>query len=146
MDLQSYKLKIAAGLLLVTACVGVYLSPLREWLTVQNIASAIDSIGMVWYAPILFIAAFSIGCVLFLPATVFIVSAGLIWGGWPGSLYAFAGALIGSTMAFYVSRFIGGDILKQLGSDKLRAWPSTPGGVRALVEALKHNGTVHTIW
>jgi uncharacterized membrane protein YdjX (TVP38/TMEM64 family) len=52
---------------------------------------------------------------LFLPASVFIVSAGVIWGGWPGSLYALAGAVAGAFLSFIVSRFIGGDILSKLG-------------------------------
>lgn len=112
---SSNKIKIAAGLALVAACVGVYLSPLRTWLTVENVANALDTIGSYWYAPVLFILAFAVSCVLFLPASVFIVSAGLIWGGWPGSLYALTGAVIGAFLTFHVSRFIGGDVLSKLG-------------------------------
>lgn len=96
------------------------MSPLRAWLTVANLARVLETIGSVWYAPALFIVAFAVACVLFLPATVFIVSAGLIWGGWPGSLYALVGALLGAYLSFHVSRFIGGDLLSKLGSTGAR--------------------------
>jgi uncharacterized membrane protein YdjX (TVP38/TMEM64 family) len=114
------KLKLTAGLLLLAACVGIYLSPLRAWLTVENVASTLETIGAVWYAPILFIVSFGVACVLFLPASVFIVSAGLIWGGWPGSLYALTGGVLGAFLTFHVSRFIGGDILSKLGKQGAR--------------------------
>lgn len=120
MNPSGNKLKVAAGVLLVTTCVGVYLSPLKAWLTVENVATALEMIGAVWYAPILFILSFAIACVLFLPASVFIVSAGLIWGGWPGSLYALTGGVLGAFLTFHVSRFIGGDILSRLGRQGAR--------------------------
>lgn len=94
---------------------GIYVSPLREWLTVENLAAALTTIGSVWYAPVVFILAFAVACVLFLPASVFIVSAGLIWGGWPGSLYALTGAILGAFLTFHVARFVGGDVLSRLG-------------------------------
>jgi uncharacterized membrane protein YdjX (TVP38/TMEM64 family) len=114
-NLSNKTLKIAAGVCLLLACVGVYLSPIRGWLTAENLAAGLEMISAVWYAPVLFIVAFAVSCVLFLPASVFIVSAGVIWGGWPGSLYALAGAVAGAFLSFIVSRFIGGDILSKLG-------------------------------
>jgi uncharacterized membrane protein YdjX (TVP38/TMEM64 family) len=114
-NLKAHAAKIAAATALVAACVGVYVSPLRAWLTVDNVAHVLATIGSVWYAPALFIVGFAVACVLFLPASVFIVSAGLIWGGWPGSLYALVGALLGAYLSFRVSRYIGGDLLSKLG-------------------------------
>lgn len=127
LNLTKNRIKIAAGLLLVAACAAVYVSPLRTWLTAENVAGLLEAIGAVWYAPILFILTFAIACVLFLPASVFMVSAGLIWGGWPGSIYALAGALFGAFLTFHVSRFIGGDVLSKLGKAGARLHRSMQG-------------------
>ena len=107
--------KIAAALVLVAAIVTVYLSPLREWLTVANLRVLLGQIGSLWYAPALFILAFALSCVLVVPASVFIIAAGLIWGWQLGGLYAFLGAVLGATASFWVSRYLGGGFLQRLG-------------------------------
>ncbi len=79
-------------------------APLRE---------RVDALG-VW-GPLLFIAVMAIS-VLFAPipnAPIF-VAAGLVWGSALGTVYSLAGLLVGSTMAFYVSRWTGRRFLVRL--------------------------------
>jgi len=115
LELKKKLQRVVAAVILAIACVTVYVSPLRAWVTVENVAAALNAIGTVWWSPAVFIGTFGVACVLFLPASVFIVTAGLIWGGWPGSLYALGGALLGAYLSFHVSRYIGGDLLSKLG-------------------------------
>jgi uncharacterized membrane protein YdjX (TVP38/TMEM64 family) len=71
--------------------------PFRDW---------VDRQGM--WGPIVFMAAMAVG-VLFAPipnAPIF-VAAGLVWGPVIGTLYSMAGMMVGSVMAFYLSRFLG---------------------------------------
>lgn len=71
--------------------------PLQDW---------VDGFGP--WGPIIFVTLMAVS-VLFAPipnAPIFI-AAGLVWGPVLGTAYSMAGLLIGSTMAFYVSRWLG---------------------------------------
>jgi uncharacterized membrane protein YdjX (TVP38/TMEM64 family) len=72
-------------------------APFRDW---------VDGFGP--WGPLMFIAAMALS-VLFAPipnAPIFI-AAGLAWGPIEGTAYSLIGLLIGSTMAFYASRWLG---------------------------------------
>ncbi|MGA7616522.1 MAG: VTT domain-containing protein [Thermoanaerobaculia bacterium] len=105
---------------IVAAVVALYLSPWRGMLTVENIRLTAGRIAGFWYAPLLFIVAYAVGCVLWVPATVFVLSAGVIWGWQLGGIYALTGATIGATASFLVARFIGGGILLHMGENGRR--------------------------
>lgn len=113
------KARIAVAVALVTIAVALYLSPLRSWLTVENLSAAIGRIGSLWYAPILFMAAFAVACVLWIPASVFLIAGGVIWGWKLGSLYAISAALVGAMLSYYVSRFIGAEAMARFGGEKV---------------------------
>lgn len=113
------KAKIAVGVALFAIAAGLYLSPLRSWLTVENLSEAVRQIASLWYAPLVFMAAFAVACVLWIPASAFLIPAGVIWGWKLGSLYAIVGALIGAVMSYFVARFLGGDFVRRFGGGKL---------------------------
>jgi uncharacterized membrane protein YdjX (TVP38/TMEM64 family) len=118
---RSNLLRLTAALLLVAATAAVYFSPLAEWLTVENIRQAARAIGDIWYAPLLFVVAYAVGCVVWLPASIFVLAAGVIWGWQLGGIYSIIGANIGATASFLVARYIGGgSVLAHLG-DRGRA-------------------------
>lgn len=78
--------------------------PFQEW---------VDGFGL--WGPIVFVAVMALS-VLFAPipnAPIFI-AAGLVWGPVLGTAYSMAGLLIGSAMAFYVSRWLGRRFLPRL--------------------------------
>ena len=108
--------KIAVGSALVAVVAAIYLSPLRNWLTAENLSGAISRIASLWYAPFVFMAAFAIACVLWIPASVFLIAAGVIWGWKLGSLYSIVGAIAGAVLSYYVSRFLGADAMGKLGT------------------------------
>ena len=113
------KVRIVAAVALVAISAGLYLSPLRTWLTVENVSAAIRQISALWYAPFLFMIAFAVACVVWIPASVFLIAAGVIWGWKLGSLYAITGALLGAAMSYYVSRFLGAEAMARFGGGRI---------------------------
>ena len=121
------KARLAAAFALAAIAAALYLSPLRGWLTVENVSAAIRQIGTIWYAPILFMLAFAIACVLWIPASVFLIAAGVIWGWQLGSLYSITAALLGAVMSYYVSRFIGAEAMAKFGGAKVARYLERAG-------------------
>jgi uncharacterized membrane protein YdjX (TVP38/TMEM64 family) len=108
-------IKLAVVALLAAAVLGIYFSPLRQQLTMTNVRAAVEQLRGLWYGPIVFIVVFAAGCVFALPASVFVVSAGFIWGWVLGGIYAIIGGIIGATASFYIARFIGEGLLDRFG-------------------------------
>ena len=113
---SSLLVKVGVGLLLTGAIAAVYFSPLRGYLTDSGqLRAALGAVEKLWYAPLLFIAIYAMGCVVIVPATVFILTAGLIWGWALGGTYALIGGTLGAMACFYVAGFMGGDALRRFG-------------------------------
>jgi uncharacterized membrane protein YdjX (TVP38/TMEM64 family) len=108
-------LRLGAAVLLAAAFVGLWFSPLRDQLTRENIRAAVDQIRAVWYAPMVYIALYAIGCVVALPASLFVIAAGFIWGWLLGGCYAMIGGTLGAMMSFFLGRFIGEGLLERFG-------------------------------
>lgn len=109
-------LKIAALLILAAIVAGIWFSPLREHLTRENIRTAVEQARGAWYAPIIFIIVYAAGCVVALPASVFVVAAGFVWGWLLGGIYSLIGGMIGACASFFMGRFIGEGLLDRFGS------------------------------
>ena len=60
--------------------------------------------GLGDWAWVAYLAIFTVGIVLFAPASLFCIVAGAFFGLWWGSLYAFVGGVLGSTAAFLIAR------------------------------------------
>ncbi|HYH08357.1 MAG TPA: TVP38/TMEM64 family protein [Thermoanaerobaculia bacterium] len=108
-------LKLAAVTLLAAVFVAIWFSPLREHLTRENIRNAVEQIRAVWYAPIVYILLYALGCVVALPASIFVIAAGFIWGWLLGGVYAMLGGLSGAMISFFIARFIGEGLLDRFG-------------------------------
>jgi uncharacterized membrane protein YdjX (TVP38/TMEM64 family) len=107
--------KIALVLVLAGAVAAIYFSPLRQHLNKNDIRAAVEQFRGLWYGPLVLIAIYAIGCVFALPASVFIVAAGFIWGWKLGGSYALIGGLLGGTASFFVGRFVGEGLLTKFG-------------------------------
>jgi uncharacterized membrane protein YdjX (TVP38/TMEM64 family) len=107
--------RIAALVLLVAVVAGAWFSPLREQLTRENVRAFVEHLRGLWYGPIAFILVFAAGCILALPASVFVIAAGFIFGWVPGALYSIVGGLLGAVASFYLARFIGEGFLDRFG-------------------------------
>ncbi|HEY0371690.1 MAG TPA: VTT domain-containing protein [Thermoanaerobaculia bacterium] len=107
--------RIAVFVVLAAAVVGIYLSPAREHLTRENMRLFVGELRGVWYGPLIFIGAFTLACVFALPASVFVLAAGFIWGWFLGGVYSIVGGLLGAVASFYVGRFVGAGLLDKFG-------------------------------
>ncbi len=109
-------LRIAAGALLLAVFAAIWFSPLREHLTRENIRGAVEQIRAVWYAPIVYVVVYALGCMVALPASIFVIAAGFIWGWLLGGIYAMIGGTLGAIVSYFAGRFIGEGLLDRFGS------------------------------
>lgn len=108
-------LRLAAAALLVAVFAAIWVSPLRDHLTRENIRSAVEQIRAVWYAPIVYVLIYALGCVVALPASIFVIAAGFIWGWLLGGVYAMIGGTVGAIVSYFAGRFIGEGLLDRFG-------------------------------
>ena len=108
-------LQVAVLILLAAAVVGLYFSPVRDQLTRDNVRAFVQHLRGLWYGPAIFIGAFMLACVFALPASVFVIAAGFIWGWLLGSAYAVIGGMLGALASFYLGRFVGEGMLQKFG-------------------------------
>lgn len=102
--------------------------PVKEW--IRQFVAWVQQLGPA--GVVIFIIAYALATVLFLPGWIFTVSAGLIYGIVGGTLVALTGAVIGATLAFLVARYF----LRQNIEELTRKNPR----FRAIDEAIGKNG------
>src|SRR5436853_1502037 len=107
--------KVAMLLFIAGVIAAIYFSPLRGHFTAAHIRADVDAIAGLWYAPIALIAAYAIGCIFAAPATIFVVTAGVVWGWKLGGMYALCGGVLGASISYFVGRFLGEGILEKFG-------------------------------
>lgn len=107
--------RVAVLVLLAVAVVGIYLSPLREKFTLENVRAFVEHLRGLWYGPAAFVLVFTLACVLALPASLFVIAAGFIWGFGLGTIYSLVGGLLGAIASFYMGRFVGEGMLEKFG-------------------------------
>ncbi|HEX8408060.1 MAG TPA: VTT domain-containing protein [Thermoanaerobaculia bacterium] len=107
--------KVAVLLVLAAVVAALYFSPAREHLTRDNVRAFVEHLRGLWYGPAIFIAAFTLACIFALPASVFVLAAGFIFGWLPGMLYSFIGGMLGAAASFYLGRFVGEGMLEKFG-------------------------------
>ena len=93
---------IAVILFVITMSILSVILPVKEW--IREFIGWVQQLGPA--GVIVFILAYAVATVLFLPGWIFTVSAGLIYGIVGGTLVALAGAIIGATLAFLVARYL----------------------------------------
>ncbi len=109
-------IKLATLLVLAGGVAALYFTPLRAYLTKAHINDLIAWLRGLWYGPLVLIALYAVGCVFALPASVFVIAAGVIWGWKLGGLYAIIGGFLGAIAAYYVGGFLGEGLLDKFGS------------------------------
>ncbi|HEX3071064.1 MAG TPA: TVP38/TMEM64 family protein [Thermoanaerobaculia bacterium] len=109
-------IKLAMLLVLAGGIAALYFTPLRAYLTKAHINDFIAWLRGLWYGPIVLIALYAAGCVFALPASIFVIAAGVIWGWKLGGLYSIIGGFLGAIAAYYVGGFLGEGLLDKFGS------------------------------
>ena len=100
--MKKYAKWIIAGLVVVGLSVLSVILPVKEW--IREFISWVQSLGPA--GVVVFIIAYALATVLFLPGWIFTVSAGLIYGVFAGTAIALTGAVIGASLAFLVARYL----------------------------------------
>lgn len=109
-------IKLATLAVLAGGAVALYFSPLRAYLTKAHLNEFIAWLRGLWYGPLVLIALYAIGCVFAIPASVFAIAAGVIWGWKLGAVYAIAGGMLGAVASYFVGGFLGEGLLEKFGS------------------------------
>jgi len=112
---------IAAGPALAQEAAGEPSGPLAVFSQLQtqlvNLVEWINGLGAI--APLVFILAYIVITVAFLPASVVTLAAGFVFGVVKGSILVFIGAMLGATAAFLVGRFFARDwIAKKIAGNR----------------------------
>ncbi|MGD2119680.1 MAG: VTT domain-containing protein [Chromatiales bacterium] len=98
-------LLLVAGALSFIYCERFDAEVLQQWITAAGIAG-----------PLLFMALYAVGTVLFLPGALITLAGGALFGPVLGTLYNLTGATLGAALAFLIARFIGAAWVQQRSS------------------------------
>jgi uncharacterized membrane protein YdjX (TVP38/TMEM64 family) len=71
---------------------------------VDNFVRWVDGLGA--WAPVVFVAGYALATVAFVPGSLLSLAAGALFGVFGGAVYVFLGALLGSTAAFLIARYL----------------------------------------
>ena len=118
---KTKKLLKFAGIAAVAALLVVGLTKLNLQEYLVNALQWIDNLGPL--AAAVFIGIYIVATVLFFPASILTLGAGLLFGVLMGSIYVFIGATIGASAAFLVGRYVArGWVEKQIqGNQRFQA-------------------------
>ena len=100
--MKRFRRWVIVGLVVMTLSTLSATLPVREW--IRDFVGWVQQLGLI--GVIIFIIAYALATVLFLPGWIFTVSAGLIYGIIGGTLVALCGAVIGAALAFLVARYL----------------------------------------
>lgn len=112
--------KLAVRLAAVAAVIAVFLV-VRTQIGLPDVAQMrafFDDLG--WIAPVVFVVLYAAITVFLLPASVFTIGAGAVFGFWSGLGLVLTGAILGATIAFAASRWLGRDSVRGLTSERVR--------------------------
>ncbi len=119
---------LKACLFVVFVCGAVILGnfgPLRESVSVERLGQLLVLTG-VW-GPILFVLFYGLGICLFIPGIVLTSLGAAIFGAYWGFLYAWAGAMLGASGAFFISRVLARDFVSSRIGGRLRQYDDAIG-------------------
>jgi uncharacterized membrane protein YdjX (TVP38/TMEM64 family) len=109
-------IKVALVLIIAGVVAALYFTPVKQYMDRAHLVIAVEYLRGLWYAPIVFILAYAAGCIFAVPASLFIIAAGVVWGWVLGGIYAMIGGVLGATLSFLVGRFVGEGMLERFGS------------------------------
>jgi uncharacterized membrane protein YdjX (TVP38/TMEM64 family) len=140
---------MAFGAVTIGVIIACLFSPVGDWLSIDRLKEAREGLGQLVEArPVLSTAGFFLFCVVataccFPAAPVLGVSAGALFGLWPGLLLVLIATSIGSTIAFFDSRYLLRDWVKRRFARRIEAIDrgiAAHGGVYLL--ALRFNPVI----
>jgi uncharacterized membrane protein YdjX (TVP38/TMEM64 family) len=109
-------LKAAIVLFIAAVVLALNFTPARQYMTREHISEGITMMRGIWYGPIMLVLGYAIGCIFAVPASIFVIAAGVVWGWKLGAAYAFTGGMIGAVVSYFVGRFLGEGLLEKFGA------------------------------
>jgi uncharacterized membrane protein YdjX (TVP38/TMEM64 family)/rhodanese-related sulfurtransferase len=111
--------RILRWLLLVLLLAGIGLTFVyRERLDAQALQQWVQGAGAA--APLVFMAVYALGTVLFLPGSLLTLAGGALFGPVLGTFYNLTGATLGALLAFLIARYLAADWVEQRTGGRLR--------------------------
>lgn len=108
-------LKLLVLLVIAGGVAALYFSPLRAYMRREHLQEFVSWLRGLWYGPFVLVFSYAIGCLFAIPASLFIMSAAIIWGWKLGVVYAMCGAMLGSSASYFAGRFLGEGLLERFG-------------------------------
>lgn len=90
----------------------------RDYLNTDTLQAWLTGAGIA--APVVFMALYAIGTVLFLPGSLLTLIGGALFGPVFGTLYNVTGATLGATLAFLVARYAASDWVRRTSGPRLK--------------------------
>lgn len=91
----------------------------RDALDAAAVEAWVEQAGL--WAPFLFMLAYAVATIFFLPGVVFTIAGGALFGPVWGTLFNLVGATVGAVAAFLVARYIAGDWVRARTGQRLNA-------------------------
>jgi uncharacterized membrane protein YdjX (TVP38/TMEM64 family) len=90
----------------------------RGRLDASAVEAGVRGLGAV--APFMFVGAFALATVLFVPGSLFALAGGILFGPLEGAAWNLAGSTLGATIAFLAARFIAAEWVAERAGGRLR--------------------------
>lgn len=130
------RLKIVSLIVLITAAALVGRLALGDRFEAAKLISFLQAVGSSPAAIPLFLLIFGAATTFFTPAVALMLTAGVVWGFWPGWLVVWIAANVWSNVHFAIGRFFA--------RESVRAWLDARGAQR-IVRELEHGGVLATV-
>lgn len=98
----------------------VRFTPVRGYLSVESLGEFLNVAGIL--APVVFVIVYAVGVCLFVPGSLLTGLGAAIFGAYWGFLYVWAGAMLGSSGAFFIGRTLGRDFASSLIGSRLKKY------------------------
>ncbi len=107
--------KFIALVVLIVAAVLIYrYTPAREYLDRRFLTEWFRELSGTRWAPVVFVGVYAVSLGLGIPASLFTLVGGVVFGVWPGALYNWLGTMLGAAAAFLLARYLGRDFVTRL--------------------------------
>jgi uncharacterized membrane protein YdjX (TVP38/TMEM64 family) len=118
---KSALIKVTILLLFIIAAIFIVrFSPAKEYFSAQYLERFLSSAGI--WTPLIFVFVYAVGVCIFIPGTLLTAIGAAVFGPYWGFLYVWIGAMIGSSLAFFIGRYLGRDFAASIIGDRLKGY------------------------